>query len=90
MISKYKTFIINGVVNSGQKPAITMYPDPVKPATYLACFSGIDCDEMINGYTYDELLSIRNTINEVLTDIDVRETVAELNTRDPSRDPYSD
>jgi hypothetical protein len=38
---------------------------------------------MVNGYSYDELVSIRNAISEALTDIDVKESVAEYNKQNP-------
>lgn len=91
MMSKYKTFIANGV--SGiemNKPRISVFADPTKSNGYIACIENTDCGEMINGYTYDELLSIRNAINEALTDIDVRESVAELNKFDPGMYPFND
>ena len=91
MMSKYKTFIANGVQRfDGNKPSVTVIPDPVSQGSYIACFENTDCGELINGYSYDELLSIRNIINEALTDIDVRESVAELNRRDPRIEPFRD
>lgn len=91
MMSKYKTFVANGV-NDMQinKPRISVFADPIKPNGYIACIENTDCDEMINGYNYDELLSIRNAINDALTDIDVRESVAELNKHDPRIYPFND
>jgi hypothetical protein len=92
MMSKYKSFIANGVhrYSDGKKPTVTVYPDPLNLGKYVACFQSTDCDEMVNGYNYDELLSIRNAINEALTDIDVRESVAELNSKDPGYNPFND
>jgi hypothetical protein len=91
MMSKYKTFIANGVQSfDGIKPAITVLSDPLNPGKYIACFNNTDCGETINGYSYDELLSIRNAINDALTDIDVRESVAELNKFDPRIHPFND
>jgi hypothetical protein len=91
MMSKYKTFIANGVQSfDGNKPSITVLSDPLNPGKYLACFSNTDCGESVNGYSYDELLSIRNAINDALTDIDVRESVAELNKYDPRTHPFND
>lgn len=92
MMSKYKVFIVNGVhrETTGRKPSITVYPHPINEGKYIACFESTDCDELINGYSYDELLSIRNTINDALTDIDVRESVAELNKKDPRYHSFND
>jgi hypothetical protein len=91
MMSKYKTFIANSVQRfDGNKPSVTVVPDPVGEGRYIACFENTDCGELINGYSYDELLSIRNIINDALTDIDVRESVAELNRKDPRIDPFHD
>lgn len=92
MMSKYKTFVANGVYrySDGRKPSITVYPDPINEGKYVACFEATDCDELINGYSYNELLSIRNAINDALTDIDVRESVAELNKHDPRIHPFHD
>lgn len=91
MMSKYKTFVAHGVYRFDEKkPAITVFPHPIVTDGYVACFENIDCGELVNGYSYDELLSIRNAINDALTEIDVRESVAELNRRDPSIDPFHD
>jgi hypothetical protein len=91
MMSKYKTFVANGVQSfDGTKPSITVLSDPLNPGKYLACFSNTDCGELANGYSYDELLSIRNALNDALTDIDVRESVAELNKFDPRTHPFND
>jgi len=91
MMSKYKTFIAHGVINSQiEKPRITVFSDPTGVNSYIASIENMDCGEMVNGYSYDELLSIRNTINEALTDIDVRESVAELNKFDPRMHPFND
>jgi hypothetical protein len=91
-MSKYKTFVAHGVNTFGanNKPSVTVLSDPLNPGKYIACFNNTDCGEFVNGYNYDELLSIRNVINEALTDIDVRESVAELNKQDPRIDPYRD
>lgn len=91
MMSKYKTFVAHGVARfDGNKPSISVYPNPTSPGQYVACFENTDCGELINGYSYDELLSIRNIINDALTDIDVRESVAELNKYDPRTHPFND
>ena len=92
MMSKYKTFIATGVnrYDQAQKPNITVLGDPLNPRKYIACFANTDCEELVNGYSYDELLSIRNAINEALTDIDVRESVAEYNSRNPETDSFRD
>jgi hypothetical protein len=91
MMSKYKTFVANGVQTfDGAKPSITVLSDPLNPGKYVACFSNTDCVEQVNGYSYDELLSIRNALNDALTDIDVRESVAELNKHDPRIHPFND
>lgn len=90
-MSKYKTFIAHGVINlNTNKPRITVFSDPTGENGYIASIENMDCGEMINGYTYDELLSIRNAINDALTDIDVRESVAELNKHDPRIYPFND
>ena len=92
MMSKYKTFVAHGVntFDPHLKPSISVLSDPLNPGKFIACFTNTDCGESVNGYSYDELLSIRNAINEALTDIDVRESVAEYNTRNPGTDPFSD
>lgn len=92
MMSKYKTFIAHGVnsFNPDQKPSITVLSDPLNPGKYIGCFNNTDCAESMDGYSYDELLSIRNIINDALTDIDVRESVAEYNTRNPGADSFHD
>ena len=91
MMSKYKTFVAHGVMGSAQaKPRITVFPDPTGEHQYIACIENTDCRELVNGYSYNELLSIRNAINEALTDIDVRESVAELNKYDPRTHPFND
>ena len=92
MMSKYKTFIATGVnrYDQSQKPNITVLGDPLNSGKYIACFANTDCDELVNGYSYDELLSIRNAINEALTDIDVRESVAEYNSKHPGLDSFRD
>ena len=84
-MSKSTKFIATGVnrYEDVRKPSITVYPDPLNVGKYIACFEATDCDEMINGYSYDELLSIRNAISEALTDMDVKETVAEYNRQNP-------
>jgi len=84
-MNKSTKFIATGVnrYEDVRKPSITVYPDPLNAGKYIACFEATDCDEMINGYSYDELLSIRNAISEALTDIDVKETVAEYNRQNP-------
>ena len=81
MMNNPNVFIANGVkrIDEQQKPTITIHKDPVQPGKYIATIEATNCDEIINGYTYDELLSIRNTINEALTAIDVKETVWEFN-----------
>ena len=92
MMSRYKSFIATSVIRSDdtKKPTITVLSDPFTPGKYIACFSNTDCEELVNGYNYDELLSIRNAINDALTDIDVRESVAELNKYDPRTHPFDD
>jgi len=92
MMSKYKTFVAHGVnsFDPHLKPSISVLSDPLNPGKFIACFSNTDCGESVNGYSYDELLSIRNAINEALTDIDVRETVEEYNSRNPGLDPFRD
>ena len=84
-MNKNTKFIATGVnrYEDVRKPSITVYPDPLNAGKYIACFEATDCDEMINGYSYDELLSIRNAISEALTDMDVKETVSEYNRQNP-------
>ena len=91
-MSRYKSFIATSVIRSDdtKKPTITVLSDPLNSGKYIACFSNTDCEELVNGYNYDELLSIRNAINDALTDIDVRESVAELNSKDPGYYPFND
>ena len=80
MIQNPNVFTANGVVKTeGTKPTITLHKDPFNEGKYIATFEGIECDEIVNGYTYDELLSIRNAINDALTAIDVKETVHQFN-----------
>ena len=84
-MSKNTRFIAHGVrrYDDIRKPTITVYADPLNSGKYIACFEATDCDEMVNGYSYDELVSIRNAISEALTDIDVKESVAEYNKQNP-------
>jgi hypothetical protein len=84
-MSKNTRFIAHGVrrYDDVRKPTITVYSDPLNSGKYIACFEATDCDEMVNGYSYDELVSIRNAISEALTDIDVKESVAEYNKQNP-------
>ena len=81
MMKNPNVFIANGVkrMEDFRKPTITIHKDPFNEGKYLATFEATDCDEMVNGYTYDELLSIRNAINDALTAIDVKETVHQFN-----------
>ena len=92
MMSKYKTFVAHGVnsFDPHLKPSISVLSDPLNPGKFVACFTNTDCGESVNGYSYDELLSIRNAINEALTDIDVRESVAEYNKKDPGFNSFND
>ncbi len=89
---KQNVFIATGVnrLDDVRKPTITVYPDPLNAGKFLACFQATDCDEMIDGYSYDELLSIRNTISEALTDMDVKETVLEYNKNNPKFTRFKD
>ena len=80
MINNPNVFIAIAVTNmSGTKPTITLHKDPLNDGKYIATIEGVNTDEIVDGYSYDELLSIRNTINEALTAIDVKETVWEFN-----------
>jgi len=80
MMQNPNVFIATGVVKTeGIRPTITLHKDPFNEGQWIATFEGIECEEMVNGYTYDELLSIRNAINEALTAIDVKETVHQFN-----------
>lgn len=89
MIKNPNTFIATGVVKvAGIKPTITLHRDPFNYGKYIATFEGMDTDEIVNGYSYDELLSIRNTITEALTAIDVKETVWEFNRQNPKYTHY--
>ena len=80
MINNPNVFIATAVNNlTGSKPKITLHKDPLNEGKYIATLEGFNTDEIVDGYTYDELLSIRNAINEALTAIDVKETVWEFN-----------
>jgi hypothetical protein len=89
---KQNIFVATGVnrLDDVRKPMITVFSDPLNPGKFLACFQATDCDEMIDGYSYDELLSIRNTISEALTDMDVKETVLEYNKNNPKFTQFKD
>ena len=89
---KQNVFVATGVnrLDDVRKPTITVFPDPLNPGKFLACFQATDCDEMIDGYSYDELLSIRNAISEALTDMDVKETVLEYNKNNPKFTRFKD
>lgn len=89
MINNPNVFIATAVTNiAGNKPTITLHKDPLNDGKYIATVEGVNTDEIVNGYTYDELLSIRNTINEALTAIDVKETVWEFNRDFPKYTNY--
>jgi len=81
MIKNPNVFIATAVnrVDNSRKPTITVHKNPLEDGKYIATFESTDSDEIINGYSYDELLSIRNAINEALTSIDVKETVHQFN-----------
>jgi UDP-N-acetylglucosamine enolpyruvyl transferase len=89
---KQNVFIATGVnrLDDVRKPTITVFPDPLNAGKFLACFQATDCDEMIDGYSYDELLSIRNAISDALTDMDVKETVLEYNKNNPKFTRFKD
>jgi hypothetical protein len=89
MINNPNVFIATAVVKAaGIKPTISLHKDPFNEGKYIATFEGVDTDEIVNGYSYDELLSIRNAINEALTAIDVKETVWEFNKNFPKFTNY--
>jgi hypothetical protein len=92
MMSAHKTFTANGVqrFDGGNKPAVTVFSDPMNPGKWIGCVENTDCSESINGYSYDELLSIRNALTDALNEIDVRETVAEFNSKNPAMDSFRD
>ena len=79
MIDKH--FTVDGVsaVTHELKPVIKVYRDPHCSGAMLASVDNMNTEEAIDGYTYSELVSIRNTLNEVLNHIDVQETIAEYN-----------
>ena len=80
MINNPNVFIATVVNNvTGTKPTISLHKDPLNEGKYIATIEGVNTDELVDGYRYDELLSIRNAINEALTAIDVKETVWEFN-----------
>ena len=58
-----------------EQPTISLHRDPNNKGNFIACFQSTDCDEVVDGYTYNELLSIREAINSALTEIDVRESI---------------
>ena len=82
-----KNFIVDGIsaVTHERKPVIRVYRDPHCSGAMLAAFDNMNTDEAIDGYTYSELVSIRNMLNEVLNHIDVQETIAEYNVKFPTR-----
>ena len=89
MINNPNVFIATAVAKAaGIKPTISLHKDPFHEGKYIATIEGTDTDEIVNGYTYDELLSIRNAINEALTAIDVKETVWEFNRDFPKFTSY--
>lgn len=80
-----KNFTVDGVstVTHERKPVIKVYRDPHCSGAMLAAFDNMNTEEAIDGYTYSELVSIRNILNEVLDHIDVQESIAEYNINFP-------
>ena len=80
-----KHFTVDGIsaVTHERKPVIRVYRDPHCSGAMLAAFDNMNTDEAIDGYTYSELVSIRNMLNEVLNHIDVQETIREYNLSNP-------
>ena len=89
MMQNPNVFTATGVINTeGIKPTITLHKDPFNEGKWIATFEGIECEEMINGYTYDELLSIRGVITDALAAIEVKETIWEFNNNNPKYTHY--
>lgn len=80
-----KNFIVDGVsaVTHQKKPTVRVYRDPHCSGAMIAAFDNMNTEEAIDGYTYSELVSIRNTLNEVLNHIDVQETIREYKLSNP-------
>ena len=85
MVDKHFTVDAISAVTHDRKPVIRVYRDPHCSGAMLGAFDNMNTDEAIDGYTYSELVSIRNTLNEVLNHIDVQETIAEYNINFPTR-----
>jgi len=73
------TFIVSAIrFADNSSPTIQLFKDPISKK-YIAGFFNFDVDELVDGYNYHEILSIRNTLTEVLNQIDTREVIDSLN-----------
>lgn len=72
------TFVVSSVRNAdGTSPIIDLIRHPISKH-YIACFMNFNTEEVINGYDYHEILSIRNMLTQILNEIDTREVIDEL------------
>ena len=73
------TFVVSGVRNAdGSSPIVDLIRHPITKS-YIANFRNFNTDELIDGYDYHEILSIRNMLTQILNEIDTREVIDELN-----------
>jgi len=72
-------FVIQNIrFSDGSSPTIQLFKDP-DSKKYLASFFNFDVDEIVDGYNYHEILSIRNLLTEILNEIDTREVIDSIN-----------
>ena len=78
-------FVVSGVRNAdGSSPIVDLVRHPITKA-HIGCFRNFNTDEIIDGYDYHEILSIRNMLTQILNEIDTREVIDEI-----SNASYSD
>jgi hypothetical protein len=81
------TFVVSGIrFYNGSNPTIQLFKNP-NSGKYVACFMNFDTEESIDGYDYHEILSIRNTLTEILNQIDTREVIDEIVNDEKYYDP---
>ena len=73
------TFVVSGVKSvNGSSPIIDIVRDPISKK-HIGCFRNFNTEEIIDGYDYNEILSIRNMLTQILNEIDTREVIDEFN-----------
>lgn len=71
-------FVVSSVKNSdGTSPIIDLVRHPITKH-HIGCFRNFNTEEIIDGYSYHEILSIRNMLTQILNEIDTREVIDEL------------